>query len=220
MPAFLSLAATGLLVGGCVSSPTYGTGTTANQQLMSDMSNILALAPKERPAIEYKPRAELVRPAPGAPDTLPPPQASMASAENPDWPESPEQRRARIRAAATENQDNPYYQAEVSTDGGPNATRFTPENGGSPRARERIVGNTADTRRSREAFNQKLAESRQGSPNTRKYLSEPPLTYRQPSEAAPTDDVGEDEWKKERRLKAEAKKKAGGGGWFDWLPGT
>ena len=58
-----------------------------------------------------------------------------------------------------------------------------------------------------EAFRKKLAEERQGSPTKRKYLSEPPLDYRQAAATAPVGDLGEDELKKERRLKAEARKK-------------
>ncbi|TIW82594.1 MAG: hypothetical protein E5V51_20730, partial [Mesorhizobium sp.] len=58
--------------------------------------------------------------------------------------------------------------------------------------------------------------SKQGDPNTRKYLSEPPLPYRVASDAAPQNELGEDEYKKERRLKAKAEGKKGG--WFDWLP--
>ncbi len=216
----VSLAVLGTMLGGCVGSPTYGTGTTANQQLASDVTNVLQIGPKKRNDIEYKPRAELVRPAPGTREALPEPQRSVASADNADWPESPEQRRARIRAEATANQDDPTYQSEVVADGSVKGS-FSPKVGTSPRREQRMVGVEVDSTRSRSDFNQKLAQSRQGDPNSRRYLSEPPLAYRQPADNAPVNDVGEDEWKKERRLKAEAKKKSGGSsGWFDWLPGT
>ena len=58
---------------------------------------------------------------------------------------------------------------------------------------------------------------KQGDPNTRKYLSEPPVQYRVASDTAPQNELGEDEYKKERRLKKEAEGKKGSG-WFDWLP--
>ena len=38
--------------------------------------------------------------------------------------------------------------------------------------------------------------------------SEPPIEYRQPAATAATDDVGEDEWKKDRRRKAGHTKKS------------
>lgn len=216
----LALLGLSVALGGCVSSPTYGTGTPATQQLANDVSNILMIGPKKREQIAYNPRPELVRPAPGQKEQLVEPQQAVASAQNPDWPESPEQRRARVRAEATENQDNPYYRSEVAMDG-TRAASFSPKVNTSPRKDEKIIGDGRDSKATREAFNERLKEQRQGDPNVRRFLSEPPLAYRQASAAAPQDDVGEDEWKKERRLKAEAKKRSGGGsGWFDWLPGV
>jgi hypothetical protein len=52
----------------------------------------------------------------------------------------------------------------------------------------------------------------------RRTLTEPPLDYRQPAETAPTDELGEDEFKKQRRLKAEAKKASGKKSWKDLVP--
>ena len=64
-------------------------------------------------------------------------------------------------------------------------------------------------RATRKEFIRRLADTKQGSPNTRKYLSEPPLAYRQAAETAPVGDIGEDEWQKDRR----AKRAAHTGGW-------
>ena len=69
-----------------------------------------------------------------------------------------------------------------------------------------------------EEFQQKLAATKQGSPTVRRTLTEPPLEYRQPVATAPADELGEDEYKKQRRLKAEAKKAAGGSSWRDLVP--
>ena len=45
------------------------------------------------------------------------------------------------------------------------------------------------------------------------------MQYRVAAGTAPQDDLGEDEYKKERRLEKEAAAKSkSGGGWFDWLP--
>ena len=108
------LVVSGLLVSGCMSSPTYGTGKTANEQLATDVTSMFSLKPKTGLAREYEPRPELVKPA--TPTTeLPPPQENIVTAAGGQWPESPEQKRARIRADATENRDKPGWEPESST---------------------------------------------------------------------------------------------------------
>jgi hypothetical protein len=196
-------------------SPTYGTDKTAAEQLAGDLTGAVSISPKRRDPIDYKPRPTLVKPAPGQKDALPVPQESIETASA-DWPESPEQRRARLRADATAHQNDPSYKSEIVDDvqtdpasvqkaldesGSSHPPRWTPEDSDKGRAAE---------------IQRRLAQSKQGDPNTRKYLSEPPLAYRVASDTAPQDQLGEDEYKKERRLKAQAEGKKGGG-WFDWL---
>jgi hypothetical protein len=219
---WLLVCGAGVLSAGCVSSPTYGTGVSANRQLATDVSNILSLGPKPRPVINYKPRPELVKPnqETASEAALPAPQQALASTDNPQWPESPEERRRRIRASATANQNNPFYEPEVASDAGIEKVQPTGPQA-SWRAQESGIVPVSERARGREQFNKRLAERNQGDPTQRKYLSEPPLAYREPAATAPQNDVGEDEWKKEKRLKAEARKNAGKkGGWFDWLPGV
>jgi hypothetical protein len=167
---------------------------------------------KER--IDYKPRPDLVRPTS---KTLPAPQQSLASADNTAWPESPEQRRARIRADATANQNNASYRPEVVPDFEPSTqSRATVE----PNARrfERPANGTEMGAQSSQGaeVRRRVAEQRQGSPTSRRYLSEPPITYRQPAPTADPNDIGEDEAVKERRAKSAAR---GGSGksWLPWL---
>ncbi|MFZ2100902.1 MAG: hypothetical protein WAU86_10095 [Oricola sp.] len=83
---------------GCM-GPTYGTDKPAMEQLFDDIGGSLALGKKEKTVIDYKPRPGLVKPADTT--TLPPPQQSIAEA-SPDWPESPEQRLARIKKEVDE----------------------------------------------------------------------------------------------------------------------
>ncbi|WP_137929756.1 metal ABC transporter substrate-binding protein [Mesorhizobium comanense] len=209
------LVASGLALAGCMGSPTYGTDKTAAEQLAGDLTGAVSISPKHRDPIDYKPRPTLVKPAPGQKDALPVPQESIETASA-DWPESPEQRRARLRADATAHQNDPNYKSEIVGDvqtdpasvqkaldesGSSHPPRWTPE--------DSDKGRTAEIQR-------RLAQSKQGDPNTRRYLSEPPLAYRVASDTAPQDQLGEDEYKKERRLKAQAEGKKGGG-WFDWL---
>ncbi len=208
-----SLFASTALLSGCIgASPTYGTGKAADEQLLEDVTGILSIGPTSKQPIDYKPRGELVKPADK--NILPPAQESItASAGSGAWPESPEQRRARIRADATANQDNPTYDSPVEADS-------TGSNGITSTARYGERGNfevQPDPEQQRAEFNRRLAETRQGSSGSRKYLSEPPLVYREASASAPVGDVGEPEWKKEQRQKRAARKK-GTGGLSDWLP--
>lgn len=207
-----------LVLAGCVSSPTYGTDKTSTEQLAGDLTGILSVAPKNRNRIDYKPRPELVRPKSGEKLALPAPQESIVTAEATQWPESPEQRRARLRAEATENRDTPGWRPEIQGDvNAPSSAPALPA-GASQHSVDSGVQRVGAKVDERKAFNQRLAEVRQGSDTQRKYLSEPPLTYRQPAGSAPVGDIGEDELKKERRLKSEARKKGGSSRWYDILP--
>jgi hypothetical protein len=202
-----SLVAAAALLSGCMSSPTYGTDKTANAQLMSDMGGILSFRDKKKAAIEYAPRPELVKPVKGQ-ETLPPPQDSVATASNPNWPESPEARLARLRAEADANLDNPNYDSPIVPDMvSANPKRKTTTGNG--RAEESGVMDVSQAAAQKAEYQKRLAETRQGSSQTRKYLSEPPIDYRQAAADAPTGELGEDEYRKERRLKREARKKSG-----------
>jgi hypothetical protein len=212
------LLVSGLALSGCMGSPTYGTDKTANEQLVGDVTGILSLGPKQRQRIDYKPRPELVKPSTAAVQNLPPPQDSVATVGNPNWPESPEQKRARVVANATENRDKPGFRPEIVNDIVDGPASSTPH-ARSAKADDSGIMSPVAAEQESEAFKKKLVETRQGSATSRKYLSEPPLVYRQPSETAPTDDIGEDEVKKERRRKAAARK-GGDWSWRDLIPGV
>ncbi len=79
-------------VAGCF-GPTYGTGKTAGAQLAEDIGDSLSLGRKNRTKIEYAPRPDIVRPADT--NSLPAPQEKISESSE-DWPETPEQQRARI----------------------------------------------------------------------------------------------------------------------------
>jgi hypothetical protein len=187
-----------LALGGCVSSPTYGTGRSSGAQLADDLGNIISVGPKTKEKIDYAPRPDLVRPAAG--EGLPAPQDSAIDVASANWPESPEQRRARLRAEATAGQNDPNFVSKIKNDGfGVQTAALTPAEQ-QAKFRAARKSNTA------------------GSPNKRAYLSEPPLEYRDPAASAEVGALGEDELKKERRLKREASKKAGGKSWRDFVP--
>ena len=200
------LVVSGLLVSGCMSSPTYGTGTTQTKQLTTDVTSMFSLKPKAQNR-EYAPRPELVKPT--TPTTeLPPPQENIVASAGDQWPESPEQRRARIRADATENRDKQGWEPEVVNDLSVDTSSSETKLGASARGLDSGVapaGGGEDL-------------TKKGSPTVRRTLTEPPLDYRQPAPTAPTDELGEDEYKKQRRLKAEARKAAGDTSWRDLVP--
>ncbi len=201
-----------------MSSPTYGTGTTQTEQLATDVSSMFSLKPKPH-ASNYTPRPELVKPTTPTTD-LPPPQESIVASAGDQWPESPEERRARIRADATENRDTLGWEPEVVNDlslGEPKAktrlglSRSFEDSGVTPIGQQQALNKQG-------AQSRKVAASQQGSPTVRRTLTEPPLVYRQPAPTAAADDLGEDEFKKQRRLKAEARKATGDKSWRDFIP--
>lgn len=213
------LIVSGLLVSGCMSSPTYGTGVSSNEQLTSDLSSMFSLKPRSRGS-EYAPRPDLVKPAKGTTE-LPPPQENIVAADSGQWPESPEQRRARIRADATENRDNPNWEPGVINDISPGVSSDRRKAGSSARGADSGVaaaGKAEDLNAKGAKFREAQAMAKQGSPTVRRTLSEPPLDYRQPAATAATDELGEDEFKKARRLKAESRKAAGQKSWKDMIP--
>ncbi|MFZ1814650.1 MAG: hypothetical protein WBO55_10875 [Rhizobiaceae bacterium] len=88
-----------LAVSGCVSGTTYGTGVSQEEQTVNDLVNMFTLKQK-REQIDYSSRPDLIVPEDKIALSEPVDKASTTS--NPDWPETPEQRIARIRGAAGE----------------------------------------------------------------------------------------------------------------------
>jgi len=201
----------GLLAAGCMGSPTYGTAKSANAQLTSDLTSMFSMRTQRGSAPDYRPRPELVKPA--TMTELPPPQESVTTA-NPAWPESPEQKRARI-LAEIDGQDGSGAEPLVINDMAvAKSGRGSFETPSAKQDREASPMSNREAKAQRERFNKRVAET-SISPTSRKYLSEPPLEYRVPASTAAVGDVGEDEAKKARRLKRQARK---GGGWRDFVP--
>lgn len=172
------------VLSGCVGGPTYGTDKTSGEQLMDDLGNAVMLRPPNGDKrIAYQPRGSLVVPKDEA--TLVQPQKTLAStADNPQWVESPEDMRERLKAEATENERKIGYNSPLQSQNNTMRQLSTKEQQEQYReARKLQQGLYSDKRR---------------------YLSDPPLEYRKlPEEAAA--DLGEPERKKEIRRKKEAK---------------
>ena len=192
-----------LSLGGCL-GPTYGTGKSQGETLFDDMNNFVSLGDTgDRKSIAYTPRQELVKPENTS--VLPAPQVARNTTGDPNWPESPEQRSARLQAAAYQG-DGPIP-ADVATARKEGVTQayldrtssdgfdFGKNNDDAPLLTPQQLRSRGELVRAR------LKERAQGSPAQRKYLSEPPVAYRQPAATAPVGDPGVDESVKERRLR-------------------
>lgn len=220
MPKILGVAAavSALALSACA-GPTYGTGTPANQQLVEDLTGALSLAPKRQAGVDYTPRPGIVKPP--STEVLPPPQEEVASAGNPAWPESPEERLARVRAEATANQDNPRYRSNVIRDVNTGDTQtasadITFSESGMVKPDILTPGKRSSQEQRRE-FQRRQQITKQGSPTQRRYLSDPPTEYRQPAQTAAVDELGVDEVKKERARRRAANAEDSGG-WRRLIP--
>lgn len=188
----VALAAAGALLSGCIGGPTYGTDKTQTEQLVDDLGNAISLPTNKAASIQYAPRPGIVQPPKGD-LTLPPPQPSVASSENPNWPESPEETRKRLVAEVDESNVG----KSIKTGESPRMI-----DGGRPVNSDQQV----------QEFRQALSVQ-QGKYTGRRFLSDPPTGYRQPSATAPVGELGTPEKQKERERLAAAKKEKSGGWW-------
>ena len=175
-----------LLLSGCVGGTTYGTGVTQEEQLLKDLEGMTKIGGLVRKApIQYSARPDLVVPAQSA--ALPDPLEQESSASNVAWPESPEQKLARIRAEADEVDPLTGTTPLAEQKRRKNTIRIAKTNPVvlDPDKEALKVGNsyTDGTYKKRQALRAKYAYSK--GPN-RKYLTEPPVLYRTPLETAPT----------------------------------
>ncbi|MEM7068606.1 MAG: hypothetical protein AAF478_06950 [Pseudomonadota bacterium] len=193
------LAATGFIVlAGCSSSSTtYGTGSSHEEDTMKSLVNLLAVSPEDQQKIDYSARPDLVMPA--NKQALPAPSDSQTG-QDANWPVSPEQRIAAVQEAAPEAnwRDGSipleYQLSEKegirkSASGTYRNRRASARQGGGEQLLEEIKseangnGASAEARKRRE----QLAYS---TGVKRKFLTEPPSEYRQPSVNAEAGDLG------------------------------
>src|SRR5262249_46055302 len=99
------------LAGSSCMGPRYGTDTPATMQLVDDLGDAASLAPAKRTTLAYQPRGALVKPAD---NQLVVPEKNLASKDNPQWVESPEEARNRLKAEADENSSNGNYRSPLA----------------------------------------------------------------------------------------------------------
>lgn len=180
-----------LSVSSCM-GPRYGTDKTATEQLVDDIGDAASLAPAKRTTLAYQPRGALVKPAD---NTLVAPEKNIASKDNPQWVESPEQARARLKAEADENKDNGSYR--------------------SPLAVSVTEGKALSPEQQRAAYREarKIQDGRYS--DRRRFMSDPPLDYRKVDDPAKLNDLGESERAKEARRKKQAEIAGTGTRWWE-----
>ncbi len=182
---------------GCIGGTTYGTGVTQEAQLLSDVAGLVSLGSRERKEpIDYSARPDLVR----APDGTALPQPADGAANDGSFPVDPEARRASLLSGANTSDDVTTRIDEGS---------LTIEGAERPNiARPKMIGDLdrdggTDLRKQKVARERVIAARRQARGATgsgpRRYLTDPPIEYRTPSDSAAVGVVGEKE-KRERRV--------------------
>lgn len=186
------LSALALSASGCM-GPRYGTDKTATEQFVDDLGDAASLSPAKRTTLAYQPRGPLVKPADDK--TLIAPEKNLASKDNPQWVESPEEARNRLKAEADENRDNGSYR--------------------SPLAVSVTEGKALSPEQQRQAFRdaRKVQDGRYS--DRRRFMSDPPLDYRKVDDPAKLSDLGESEVAKEKRRKKEAAIAGSGTRWWE-----
>lgn len=190
--------ATGSLLAGCVGGTTYGTGVSQEVQTVRDLTNILSLK-KNKNTIDYASRSDIVVPEQ---KVLVEPKEEAAEV-SPDWPESPEQRIARIRAEAEEanggslGQQTAFANQDKDLPTAPRKKilKSAPLGQGVPNIScdpDGIIMRRCSDSEIRNAVLQarKQASGYGATGVQRRYLTEPPVEYRTPASTAVIGDAG------------------------------
>ncbi|KQV32311.1 hypothetical protein ASC97_01570 [Rhizobium sp. Root1203] len=187
------------MMSGCTSGPRYGTDKTAFQQLTDDLGKSTSLTgaePKNK-GVKYTPRPGLVLPSTAEKDTLVEPQQSIASKDNPQWIESPEETRSRLVKDADDNSGKSSFR--------------------SPLASNAIEGGRRTTQEQTQAYRDARALQKGAYLDQRRSISDPPTEYRQADDPSKLDDLGEPELKKQKKKKKEAAVAGSGKQWWNLL---
>lgn len=180
---------------GCLGDPTYGTNKSSGEHLIDDLGSAISLETpnaKEAAKVKYQPRGALVMPPSAEKTALVQPQQSMTQG-NPEWLESPEETRQRLREEADANASDPTYV--------------------SPLAKANANGRALTAKEQQEAYREARKIQMGAYADKRRFLSDPPLDYRKLPEEAQAD-LGEPEKDKERRRKKEAAIQGTGKKWW------
>jgi hypothetical protein len=185
----------------CVRGTTYGTGVTQEAQTFDDLYNMFTLK-QQRKDIDYSERPDLV--VPQDKTALPAPVETEASTSNPAWPESPEERIARVREQAGEadpRSGDYSVQEQLRKKEGIEVETYNPKGefvaGKTDRDGNPLLYNSSSKEARKKVLEAKTSQSI-STGASRKYLTEPPVKYRVPADTAPS---GEEALTEEELLK-------------------
>ncbi len=177
---------------------TYGTGTPVGMQTIQDLAGIADLGPSKQGPIKYTARPGLVPPPPGTP--LPPPGSDQQAVAS-DWPTDPDAQAARLKqeTAAREkfcadyvNKNRPECldpgfrlpssaQADASRQPSPTLLNMNVD------PAKAALGTPEQDALATKLFAKAkgaVAVDENGNP-VRRYLADPPVSYREPDPTAP-----------------------------------
>jgi hypothetical protein len=195
-------AAAVLLLSGCSGTTTYGTGVNPGTQTIKDIAGIAMIGGNKKPPIDYQPRAKIVAPPAAADAALPPPpsgngtQTAAAGADGgaanpPNWPNDPDIAAAKFKAdvAAREARGEPAPALKLPAGSlpppaPPPTTKLS---------RGGLIDNTQLSAEQSQQMRKAFADAKStmsldasGKP-VRRYLTDPPVEYRQPDPTQPTE---------------------------------
>lgn len=189
-----------VVLSGCVGGTTYGTGVAQEKATVEDLANILSVRKKNKVRIDYDPRPDLV--VPKEKQLVAPTES--AAVNDQDWPESPEQRIAKLRKEADAAQETTASQNNFSRSqklhrsikpGEGVEIKEAPIGQGIPNISCDPNGEIMRACTPQEISNAVRAQRKEiasvgKTGYKRRYLTEPPIEYRTPSDGAPVGDEG------------------------------
>lgn len=181
-----------VVLGAC-SSTTYGTGTTPAAQTVEDLSGILAMGGKkagEEPVV-YAPRAPIVEPPA---TSLPPPGSVSTAALTSDWPTDPDEERKRLDTLVDERTAaGQSLKFSVPKEGGrtrPDMTKDSDRPFSQQVLKEQMRGSQLTPEQKKifaDAKQAKIGSFDENGNPVRRYLTEPPVEYREPDPESPVE---------------------------------
>ncbi len=193
----LSVLAASVVVAGCTAGgTTYGTGVSHETQTVKAISNMFSIRGDERPDIDYASRPDLVMPPQRG--SLPQPLETEQSTSNVDWPETPEERIARIRGEAVEADERsgelPLEEMRRKKYGiAAGYDEATYKNIRNDEGGNAMIDIVRDNDSVSEEVKRRRSQMAYSTGPQRKYLTEPPVEYRTPAATAAAGDLGYNE---------------------------
>lgn len=191
----IALSFSAVLLAGCTSGTTYGTGVSHEEQTLDGLYNMLSISPDRGEKIDYSARPDLVMPA--NQQALPAPGSGPEQvAGDQNWPETPEQRIAAVRQDAPEpdfrSGDLPTQYLTSEKQGIRNSAGLYvgDRNPGRAGGGEQIIEDLQRSKKVSDEVARRRSQLSYSTGATRKFLTEPPKEYRTPAATADAGDLG------------------------------